>query len=204
MEYIVKSFSSSADITWDSLERMQIVDCKWSPNPSPRSSASLAFVENDGFYLRMESEETKPMALYKNFNDPVFLDSCLEFFARFDNDSEKYINMEMNSLGTLLSCIGQGGQGREPIIDFTNGKIFEVEPYVSNGKWGVSAHISLSLLSEIYSKDMTGIGVGYGFFANCYKCGDDTERPHYASWSSVLTDTPDFHRPEYFGKIIIK
>ena len=32
---------------------------------------------------------------------------------------------------------------------------------------------------------------------------DATPAPHYAAWSPVETQTPDFHRPEYFGERIL-
>jgi hypothetical protein len=37
--------------------------------------------------------------------------------------------------------------------------------------------------------------------ANFYKCGDSTAVPHYLSWSHIATETPDFHRPEFFGEL---
>ena len=41
-------------------------------------------------------------------------------------------------------------------------------------------------------------------YCNFYKCGDKQVEPHYLSWNPVLTDNPDFHRPEYFGKVIFE
>ena len=40
--------------------------------------------------------------------------------------------------------------------------------------------------------------------ANCYKCGDLTPKPHYLSWNPVTSQTPDFHRPQVFGQMIMK
>ena len=40
--------------------------------------------------------------------------------------------------------------------------------------------------------------------ANFYKCGDKTAHPHYLSWSPIDTPKPDFHRPEFFGELILK
>ncbi len=37
--------------------------------------------------------------------------------------------------------------------------------------------------------------------ANFYKCGDETEFPHYGAWS-LRDGGPDFHRPEFFGSIV--
>jgi hypothetical protein len=40
--------------------------------------------------------------------------------------------------------------------------------------------------------------------ANFYKCGDKTAHPHYLSWSPIETPKPDFHRPEFFGELLLK
>ena len=36
---------------------------------------------------------------------------------------------------------------------------------------------------------------------NFYKCASATSEPHYLSWNPILTDKPDFHRPDFFGDI---
>ena len=38
--------------------------------------------------------------------------------------------------------------------------------------------------------------------ANCYKCGDLTEKPHYLSWNPMDPDRLSYHRPEYFGRMV--
>ena len=38
--------------------------------------------------------------------------------------------------------------------------------------------------------------------ANCFKCGDLTEVEHYFSWNPVDSPTPNFHRPEDFGRMV--
>ena len=38
---------------------------------------------------------------------------------------------------------------------------------------------------------------------NFYKCGDATLLPHYLSWSQIDTEQPDFHRPEFFGELLL-
>jgi hypothetical protein len=36
---------------------------------------------------------------------------------------------------------------------------------------------------------------------NFYKCGDKCMHPHYLSWSPIGLPEPNFHCPEFFGKI---
>ena len=38
---------------------------------------------------------------------------------------------------------------------------------------------------------------------NFYKCGDLTRYEHYGMWNPVQSDTPDFHRPESFGELVL-
>jgi hypothetical protein len=38
---------------------------------------------------------------------------------------------------------------------------------------------------------------------NFYKCGDETEYPHFGCWNLIASPVPDFHRPEYFGEIVL-
>ena len=39
--------------------------------------------------------------------------------------------------------------------------------------------------------------------ANFYKCGDCTAHPHFLSWSPIDTPNPDFHRPDFFGELLL-
>jgi len=37
--------------------------------------------------------------------------------------------------------------------------------------------------------------------ANFYKCGDETSVPHFVTWNPVNSANPDFHKPDFFGKL---
>lgn len=39
---------------------------------------------------------------------------------------------------------------------------------------------------------------GTAWRANCFKCGDGTSHPHWASWAPI-GETLNFHQPQYFG-----
>ena len=41
-------------------------------------------------------------------------------------------------------------------------------------------------------------------FEGFYKCGDKTAHPHFLSWNPVGTPAPDFHRPDFFGELILR
>ncbi len=202
-EYTIKYFDKEpSNLT--SAETAYIDSYIWGKDYTPRTYARLVFVKDKGFVLEMTAEEKAPRAVYKNYNDPVYTDSCLEFFAAYETGSDRYINMEMNSLGTLLSCVGKGRDNRKPIVELTGGKLFPVSATKTESSWTVKAYIPLDMLEKIYGIDKDVFVPGYAFRGNFYKCGDSTEVPHYGSWSPVLTDKPDFHRPEFFGVMKIE
>ena len=187
---------------WASVPRAAIDQYAWSDAYMPTSYAQLVKIEGYGFALRMVSREQNPRAVYTEYNQPIYTDSCLEFFASWDNTKQTYLNMEMNANGALLSCVGKDRYERKPTLD-VGGELPLVQGFVETDEWGIVARIPFSVIKGVYGLDADTFAPGYTFKGNFYKCGDATEIPHYGSWSRVGTENPDFHRPEYFGKLVI-
>ena len=190
---------------WSDVPRALIDQYAWGQEYMPIAYGQLIMIKGYGFALRMTCKEKHPRAIYEEYNQPVYTDSCLEFFADWIGD-DRYINMEMNAKGTLLSNIGAGRGNRTPIRDLA-GDIFPVCAAKDADGWSVTAIIPLSMLAGIYGAtraDLTARLVsGYAFRGNFYKCGDETPVPHFGMWNPVGTERPDFHRPEYFGTLIL-
>ena len=189
-------------VDWNAIPAASIDNYFWLEGHTPATTAKLVFVEGFGFLLRMTCAETAPKAVYTNYNEPVYTDSCMEFFCDWLGDG-RYVNMEMNANGTLLSCIGPDRHARTPVADLSGGEIFPVEGVVCDGHWQVTAEIPTALLCKILGVNTIPFGKGYTFRGNFYKCGDETPIPHYGMWNPVGTEKPDFHRPEYFGALVI-
>ncbi len=201
--YHVKSFpagTAAESIDWTAVPAAEVSHYRWYEGYTPAVSAKLVFVADFGFVLHMECAESNPKADYHSYMDPVYTDSCMEFFADWTGDG-RYINLEMNACGALLSCVGADRHARTPIRDIC-GSIFPVAAEVKAASWSVTALIPLSMLAAILGRPVK-ITAGYTFRANFYKCGDDTAIPHYGMWNPVGTEKPDFHRPEYFGTLIV-
>ena len=194
--------TTADSVDWNAIPAASIDNFFWLEGHTPATTAKLAYIEGFGFALRMTCAEGKPKAVYTRYNDPVYTDSCMEFFCDWLGDG-RYINMEMNANGTLLSCIGPDRHARTPIADLSGGEIFPVEGEVCDGHWQVTAEIPTTLLCRILGVETIPFGHGYTFRGNFYKCGDETPIPHYGMWNPVGTEKPDFHRPEYFGTLVI-
>ena len=130
-------------------------------------------------------------------------DSCVEVFIQ-DPDGAPYYNFEINALGKVLACKGPERHNRTPrpaeemeqILRFTQ---MEGGPLEQEGihTWRVGVVIPFRLLGINPERLPRSIK------ANFYKCGDKTAHPHFLSWSPVETPKPDFHRPEFFGELIL-
>ncbi len=131
--------------------------------------------------------------------DPVWEDSCVEFFFSPDGGPE-YFNIECNCIGKIYMCSGTSREGRTFLPDSTY-KAITRESSLGSEPFG--------LREEKTAWDLR-LGIPVGIFpgatdfrelkgrGNFYKCG---EPRHYLSWTPVNTEKPDFHRPEFFQEI---
>ena len=115
----------------------------------------------------------------------------MELFIKPDNHDERYLNFEFNPKGVLHLGIGSGRHGREP-IDVSR-DIFSIYSDAKEGDWTLKFYIPDSFLLERFGK------ISRVFKGNAFKCGDMTDHVHYATWSEVEVDSPDYHVPDFFG-----
>lgn len=139
----------------------------------------------------------------KNDNGSQWEDSCVEFFVQ-DPDGSVYYNFEINALGKVLACVGADRNNRkhrpadqmEAIARFATVKKLDTEKEGLQS-WRVCIIIPFELIG-VDPENLPG-----KLRANFYKCGDKTAHPHFVSWSPIGTPNPDFHRPEFFGELIL-
>ena len=132
-------------------------------------------------------------------------DSCCEFFVTDPYDGT-YYNFELTCIGSLLSS------KRKSRLDSV---LREKEDVARVIRHSSLAHEETEISDRIFSwtvamlipYDLIGIdrdNVPVSVRGNFYKCGDLTAHPHFLSWNPIGTPKPDFHRPEYFGELILR
>lgn len=168
----------------------------------PESSFQIARSQ-DAFYINFFVEELNIRALYMNDQDPVWEDSCVEFFCQEEN-SDTYMNFEFNCIGT---CVATTRKRRDiDIVPFSKNQMKQIERFSSLYRqpfyekdgvsyWELTVKIPFKLLG-INPNELPEFLLG-----NFYKCADGTSTPHYVSWNPISTKTPNFHCPEFFGKL---
>jgi hypothetical protein len=188
----------------DNLTDVNKLDCiNWKDFPNkPRVEFRIGHA-NDLILLKFNVTENALVACETQINGKVYLDSCVEFFISLDGVN--YYNFEFNCIGTPHVAWGNGRQNRQHLPEET---VRLIQLRASLGKDPIpvqSGHFSWELCALIpadcFSHDPGISFEGLSGDANFYKCGDGLPEPHFVSWNPVATPQPDFHRPEFFGKI---
>lgn len=158
---------------------------------------------DQSLFIHFNVNEKNVRALYSTDQQPVWEDSCVEFFCKLP-ELEHYFNFEFNCIGT---CLSTKRKGRElDIQPLSKQKMKSIKRYASLGNEPFNEkteHFEWELTVEI-PFDVLEIAPGNlpeTLRTNFYKCGDSTSVPHYLSWNYIASETPDFHRPDFFGEI---
>ena len=144
-------------------------------------------------------------AVHYTDNSPVSEDSCVEFFVSPGSSTEAYWAFELNCIGTINAafctrsneCAQLPGELLQKIGRYAsvgNRPFQEVE---GSFIWSVVMAIPLEILGVEYN------GKPVSMRGNFNKCAEATSQPHYLSWAPIKTPAPDFHRPGFFGDIIL-
>lgn len=173
-------------------------------NYRPEVRFTMGYTDNEillKFFVKEEwfkAEKTLP-------NQMVCEDSCVEFFVSPADDGI-YYNMEFNGIGTCLLGAGTGrGNSRraDPEVVSKIRRLTSAGSEVIGLREGVfSWTITLAIPYDVFFRHKVTDLKGKTFRANFYKCGDKLPVPHYLSWNRVITERPDFHRPEFFGTLV--
>ncbi len=197
-EYIAKKITAEMtvdDERWNMVEPAA-VDYVWDDCfPSPFVTEARFVHSDNGYTLLITTNEWPLYAGCLTFNGSVCIDSCAEFFFIPNETDDKYMNFEINPVGMLHLAIGSG-RGERSLLD-PKGEVSIVNTVRAGEEWRLMLHIPYSYLKKYYSE------LGSVIRGNFYKCADKAPVKHYAAWSPISTPAPDFHRPEYFGRIVL-
>ncbi len=150
----------------------------------------------DSLNVLLCAKEATIQTRAKEFNGEVWRDSCLEFFVQPRLDDSRYMNIETNAAGVMLIGVGSNRRNRTHLEKMPEN--MDVRHSQHYGEWwAVSYRIPFALLEWIFGKipeqEMRG---------NFYSV-DESIHPHFATWNTIEWETPDFHRPECFGKLYL-
>ena len=161
--------------------------------------AQLAY-DDEAILVRLWTEEYQHRATEVGPVGKPYEDCCLEFFfSPMENDG-RYFNFENNAIGCCFLGIGSGLSDLVRLIPDTDEDLFDRSVAHFEGGWEIEYRFPYSFIKRFFP-DFT-VYKGKKIRANCFKCADLTEPPHYLSWSPVTEENFTFHKPECFGEMI--
>lgn len=181
--------------------------------------------------LHYRVKEQAVLAQCLNDNEAIWTDSCVEFFCQPDEDGWYYNLECNCIGSLLLGCgpdrhhreradakilkeiqrwsslghfaIDKKEDSQEIEKDPENASLQREYPKggfpktEENKSWEIAIILPFHCFFKHHIQSMDGKIIR----GNFYKCGDHLAVPHYLSWQPILTEKPDFHRPEFFGDI---
>jgi hypothetical protein len=154
--------------------------------------------------IRFYITEKYIRAIENKINSTVYKDSCLEFFISFNGND--YYNIEINCIGVIHMAYGNCIKDRQLIDKDIIGKIIVNStlgtiPFdTKTGRFSWNMTVIIPVDCFIFSKAKLGnMSTAWG---NFYKCGDELPEKHYLSWNPIKISCPNFHKPEFFKRII--
>ncbi|TAN40328.1 MAG: hypothetical protein EPN25_08055, partial [Nitrospirae bacterium] len=159
----------------------------------PRTFVRLLY-DAEGISGIFRVEDRYVLSRLLQHGDPVYKDSCVEFFVR-PKEGRGYFNFEFNAGGRLLcsyivdparaeggfkefSLLPQDDAGQVRICHSLPPEIGTEIPHPV--VWTLEFFVPLSLLEKYAGR--IGNPAGTEWRANFYKCADGSSHPHWASW----------------------
>ncbi len=194
---------SRASEILDREKKQHIDNLLWTSNGYlPEASFFMAYTANS-ILLKYSIKEKSIKAVYREINDPVYKDSCVEAFIAFNNESS-YYNLEFNCLGTAMAGYGSGKNDRIHIKRQLIEKIKShhlIKTHANAPNMFIEWELTLNIPFTVFEHHQITSLKNQVCSVNFYKCGDDLPEPHFLSWNNIIYPYPNFHLPEFFGKV---
>ena len=199
---------------WSAAETAQVASFHPKGSDHRPATAVKALYDDRGIYIHFRVEDRYVRCLGTRPMDPVYRDSCVEFFVQ-PTPGGGYLNVEANCGGAFL-CLyiedarklpGGAFAKSRPLAPEWFGQIraFHSLPSVVEPElpgpvtWQLEYFIPFALLESCAGP--LGVAAGQTWRGNFYKCGDETSRPHWGAWSPI-GEPLNFHQPGCFGEIV--
>ncbi len=191
----------------NSIESNPIAVANWKEFPYRPEVCFRIAHDGKNILLNYRVKENSIRARYTTTNSMVWTDSCVEFFILPSGQSE-YYNIECNCIGVLCFGMGNDGLYRTPVTADVCNTIQRwsslgttpFEEIIGEVHWELSLIIPAGFLFKTDMKELSGQTMR----GNVYKCGDELINPHFLSWCSIHTPTPNFHQPNFFGTFLFE
>ncbi len=196
-EYVIKRVEGQPD--WSQIPVMHIDYQKKDIKHNITAQAQLCW-DDTGIHVHLSCKEQNIRKELTQKFDPIWEDSCLEFFIRPTEDLH-YFNFEFNANCALFLGYCKGKPNIIRLILPNHMNTFKPVVNFTEGGWEITYTIPFQFIQNFFHDFQPKSGLQ--FYGNCYKCGDKTVIPHYLMWNPI-PEGISFHAPEHFGRLILE
>ena len=181
-------------MSWDGIPVLNIDHVYRPTEHSVKAWAQLCY-DDSALYIRLQASEPEIRAEHHGPLGEICEDSCLEFFICPMEGDDRYFNLEFNANGNVYLGFGASLPTLHRLIPEKQ-FIFPQVTFTEDG-WVLEYALPYEFIRIFFPGFSPA--PGKSIRANCYKCGDLTEKPHWLCWNFVPEERHTFHCPEYFG-----
>lgn len=197
--YMIKRMEVGGD--WSDKPIIEI-DTPYLDTPETVKAWAQIAYDDEAILVRLWTEEYEHRATETGPVGKPYEDCCLEFFFNPMEGDLRYFNFENNAIGCYYLGIGTGLHDATRLLPDSENDIFDRKVKCFEGGWEISYKFPYSFIRRFFPDFK--VYEGKRIRANCFKCADKTEPPHYLSWSPVTKENFTFHKPECFGEMIFE
>jgi hypothetical protein len=190
---------------WQAAPELEIACYPWDETGyRPRTTARLVWLD-DRLAVRFRTRERALRAEARGICPVVCEDSAVELFLMpVPGPGARYLNFEMNALCAMYLGAGTGRADNvllkeEDPLQFQARS--EISPAPGGYDWQLTYELPLAYLARY--TDLRALAAGARMRANLYKIAEKGPLPHFGCWSPIDWPKPDFHRPEFFGELVL-
>ncbi len=192
-------FCADGDPAWEKIPCISIDVCLAEQKSDTKAWGQLCW-NPDWIKVHLFAEEKEILARYTGECDPVWTDSCLEFFFCPVYEDPNYLNLECNPNGSMFFGIGVGRYDRIRLVPQQDlRELLSIKTARTENGWETFYTIPTALIRRFFPSYVPESG--HMIRANLYKCGDDKTEPEYLMWSPITNGKADFHQSEFFGDL---
>ena len=196
-EYTIKRMTAPS--CWEQIDTLAI-DVPYHNSPDVYASWAQIAYDDEALHVHLFCKEPATRAVENGLLGCPCEDCCLEFFFSPMEGDPRYFNIEFNRNGCLYLGFGSGLSTLIRLLPGEGGNLIEPVLRDRADGWEIFFTVTYEFIRRFFP-DFT-VYPGKKIRANCFKCADLTEPPHYFSWSPVTQDPFTYHKPECFGTMI--
>ncbi len=195
--YTIQSITN--ELNWAEIPSFPVNEISWLPDAGVRMTQQICY-DDTAIYIHQTAIEANIRAEHRAPLAPVYEDSCMEFFFSPMAGDPRYFNFEWNLNGCMCLEFSSGRENLTRLLPKDPITLFDFHATLTSDGWELFYKIPLSFIHLFFPEFQ--LKSGTVIKANCYKCGEKSESPHYLTWNPSTSATPEFHRPQDFGEMI--